>query len=163
MGISMSIYTVTDVQISEFAEDPTRVDEFALRSWWRGECYLADFWHGVHFLLTGRAEEAELPLSALKTGDAIYTNASDPAHAIFSSTTKALASQVQTLSEADLRKNFDLEAMSESVYPIRPWLFPELAESTFSELTFYFERLRGIAIRAAEEGKGLLFRRYEDL
>lgn len=160
----MSAWTVTDAQISQFAEDSTRLDEFTLGPMCRGECYLADFWHGVHFVLTGKAGEAGLPLSVLVTGDVIYPAVADPTHAIFSATTGSLADVLQTLSEADLRKNFDLEEMVKArVYPVRPWLFPESSESTFDELMFYFERLRGIALRAAGENKGLLFRRYEDL
>lgn len=163
MGISMSVYKFTDAQIREFSEDVSRVNNVLRRVPSRGDCYLADFWDGLHFLLTGSPDARELPLAALKAGDVEFRGTSEATYAIFSRTANALAGELQSLLEATLRGRFDPGGMVEAqVYPIRPWLFPEYAESTFRELMFYFDRLRNVAVEASEEGQGLLFRSYED-
>jgi uncharacterized protein DUF1877 len=163
MGISMSVYRVTDAQIRDFSEDVSRVADFLDRAG-RGECYLADFWDGVHFLLTGGPDAGELPLSALKVGDVEFRGGYEPTHAIFRPMAQSFAAELQGLSEAALRERFDPREMAEArVYPIRPWLFPEHAESTFRELMFYFGRLHNAAAEASVKGHGLLFSRYEDL
>jgi len=161
MGTSMSLYLCSDAQIRGFSEDVNLVNEFLDGAPSRGDCYLADFWDGLHYLLTG--DTRDLPLAALKIGDVEFRGASDATHAIFSRTAKALAEELQTLSEETLWGRFDPRKMVEArVYPIRPWLFPEYAESTFRELMFYFDRLRNVAVAASREEYGLLFSRYED-
>lgn len=163
MGISMSLHLCADAQIRDFSEDVNRVNDFLLESPSRGDCYLADFWDGLHFLLAGGADARDLPLAALKVGDVEFQGATEATHAIFSGTAKTLAEELQTLSAPTLRERFDPGKMVEArVYPVRPWLFPEHAESTFQELMFYFDRLRNVAVAASREGHGLLFIRYED-
>ncbi|HEU0180413.1 MAG TPA: DUF1877 family protein [Blastocatellia bacterium] len=163
MGISMSLYLCDDAQIREFSDDVNRVEDFIIRSPNRGDCYLADFWDGIHYLLTSGTDTRDLPLAALKTGDVEFRGGASATHAIFSETAKAFAEELQSLSEQTLRERFDPGRMLEArVDPIRPWLFPEHAESTFRDLMFYFDRLRNIASAASREGQGLLFTRYED-
>lgn len=163
MGISVSVYPVTDSQISRFSQDPSRIDEFIHNTPNHRGCYLADFWDGLHFLLTGRPDSRELPLAALKRGDVAFRGVSDQAHAIFSRTTQAFTVELQSLTAAVLRERLDLGKMVEApVYPVRLWLFPEHEESTFRELMFYFDRLRDVALEASAGGQGLLFSRYED-
>lgn len=163
MGISMSIFSVTDAQINQFSQDPSQIDAFIHSTPNRRGCYLADFWDGLHFLLNREYDSRELPLAALKVGDVAYQGVSDQLHAIFSHTAQAFAVELQSLSTTTLQERLDLGKMVEArVYPIRPWLFPEHRESTFRELMFYFDRLRDIAVEASAGGQGLLFSRYED-
>jgi len=163
MGISMSLYLCSDAQIHDFSEGVTLVNDFLIASPNRGDCYLADFWDGIHFLLAGQPDARDLPLAALKVGDVELRGGVEATHAIFSRTAKAFAGELQALPEETLRTRFDLGKMVEArVYPIRPWLFPEYAESTFQELMFYFDRLRNVAMAASREEHGLLFSRYED-
>lgn len=163
MGISMSVHKLTDARLAELGEDASRAKDLLRELPSPGECYLADFWDGVHFLLTGSPDAGELPLAALKVGDVRLGGGAEATHAIFSRTARALAAELRDLSEATLRTRFDPPRMVEArVYPIRPWMYPEPAELTFRELMSYFERLRRIAAEAAEEGQGLLFTRYED-
>jgi hypothetical protein len=163
MGISMSLYLCDDAQIRDFSEDANRVNDFLIRSPNRGDCYLADFWDGIHYVLTSGTDARDLPLAALKAGDVEFRGGVEASHAIFSGTARAFAGELETLSEQTLRRRFDPGKMVEArVYPVRPWLFPEHAESTFRELMFYFDRLRDVAVMASREGHGLLFSRYED-
>jgi hypothetical protein len=164
MGISLSVYAITDEQIHALINQPDLADEWIRRSQLGEECYLADYWDGLHFLLTRNTPDDQLPWAALRTGDVEYPQASTTMHAILAATAQAFAGEMQSLYQFDLRERFDLQRMLDAhVYPIRLWLFPEQVESTFGELLHYFERLKRIIMQAAEEGKGLLFRRYEDL
>lgn len=163
MGISMSLYLCDDAQIRDFSEDVNRVRDFLIRSPNRGDCYLADFWDGIHYALTSGTDTRDLPMAALKAGDVGFWGGVEATHAIFSGTAKVFAERLQTLTEETLRQRFDPGKMVEArVYPIRPWLYPKHAESTFRELMFYFDRLRNVAVTASREGCGLLFSRYED-
>src|SRR5262245_44625099 len=129
MGISMSVYQCTDAQIHDFSQDVSRLNNFLSQSPGRGDCYLADFWDGLHYLLTRGVESPALPLTALKVGDVAVQGATEATHAIFNRTTQRFAGELQSLSEAALRERFDPGQMVEArIYPVRPWLFPEHAE-----------------------------------
>jgi hypothetical protein len=163
MGISMSLYLCDDTQIRDFIENANLVNDFINGSPGRGDCYLADYWDGIHYLLTGSPDARDLPLAALKAGAVEFRGGAEATHAIFSETAKAFSDELQSLSEETLRRRFNPAKMAAArIYPVRPWLFPEHAESAFQELMFYFARLRNVAAAASSEGHGLLFSRYED-
>ncbi len=169
MGISTCVIFVTDEQIQAFKKRPRDAEDLFIGCINFDEekgCHLHDYWDGLNYLLTGEADEGDLPLGAIKRGDVTYP---EDMYAIYHATTKALAQELNTLSERDLRERFDLEKMSKAasggraLYPGRYWLFPELADDTFRDLMSYFRGLRDFTERAAKNGKGLLFSRYEDL
>ncbi len=171
MGISLSVLKVIDDHIRRFDESPKLLEALLVETIAHGSssrCYLADYWDGLDFLLTEGQDKPELPLCALKRGDVAYVDTSDPTHAIFSTTTHALARVLSLLDESTLRARFNPQRMlneggdGRTVYPGRLWVFPNLAEATFRELMFYFSRLRDFTAQASEENKGLLFHRYED-
>jgi len=125
---------------------------------------LADFWDGLHFLLVEGSQSSTLPAAALKFGDVSLRVGRESVHAILTRTLKRLADEINGLTEPALRERFDMERMLQAnVYPVRPWMFPEEKESTFRELMVYFERFRKVVRKAAAEGDGLVFCRYEDL
>jgi hypothetical protein len=167
MGISMSVLMITDDQIRDFSQSPSRLEDLLNRTIpfvSKDLCYLADFWDGLHYVLTAGPDGAEVLLGVLKRGDVKYSKGlSDPAHAIYSATVRALAEELQGLSESRLRARFDPRKMLEAcVYPGRMWVFPDLADDTFRDLMSYFRRLRDFATEATRENKGLVFCRYED-
>jgi hypothetical protein len=130
MGISMSVIMVTDDEIRDFVEHPDRLEELLNRTIpYHGpdECYLLSYW---------RALERFVPPGTFSGGDVTYSEGlSDPPHALYSSTTKALA---KVLSE-------------QSGYMMDD---PEKQRA--------FQRLGNFASEAARQGKGLIFCRYED-
>lgn len=169
MGISTCVLFVTDEQIQDFTKDPSDAADLFVGCINFDEeecCHLHDYWDGLHYLLTEEAEGGDLPLGAIKRGDVTYAGAM---HAIYHTTTKALAQELNTFSERELRERFDPARMSKAasggrpVYPGRLWLYPGLANDTFRDLMYYFGGLRDFTARAARNGKGLLFHRYEDL
>ena len=167
MGISLSVVMATDERIRSFVQAPESLDGI-VAAHGPDECYLADYWDGLHYLLTGDAGAGELPLSALKRGTVAFVDVDDPTHAIDSATVAALTEVLQGLGASDLRKHFDPPAMliagedGRAIYPSRYWGPRASPERMFGELVFHFEKYREFVARAADEGKGLVFCRYED-
>jgi hypothetical protein len=172
MGISTAVVAVTDREILEFVEQPALADAaFSGAASFDRErcCHLHDHWAALHYLLTRTADGGELPLAAIRRGDLTIPGATDPTHAILSGTARSLAAALDAVTEAELRGRFDPAAMLTAgpggtpIYPGRLWCFPTLAEGTLAELMADLARLRDFVSRAAREGKGLVFCRYEDL
>lgn len=65
MGMVSTWWTATDEQIDELADDPSGINE-VLRSWDAFD--LDKAWHGLHFLLTGTAEEVDGPAGFIIAG-----------------------------------------------------------------------------------------------
>jgi hypothetical protein len=126
------------------------------------ECYLADHWDALHYLLTRGPHGDALPMGAIKRGEVAFSDQDDPTHGLTSATTRAFAAVLGALSRADLEARYDPPAMREaSVYPGRFWIHADRSTGLDEETAGYFDRLRAFAQRAAEEGKGLIFCRYE--
>ena len=176
MGISLSVLMATDDQIRDFRAQPSRLEDLLNRTipyTTEDCCYLADCWHGLHYLLTGEVKGGELPWCALRRGEVTFTGLSDPTHAIYSKTAKAFARELSKLSESTLRNRFDplkVPRPGRGGRPILPApdedkyrkLLLSSAEDTFRELISYFSSLRKFSLRATEKNMGLLFCRYED-
>ena len=166
MGISVSILTAPDGQISAFAADVAALETLFIGVTSNPRaCHLHDFWDGLHFVLTAETGDA-LPLAAIKRGDLHYRDVGDSRHAIFAATTAALAQTLSALSEPVLRARFDPPKMlggrdGTMVYPGRLWT-PGGEEAVFRELMGYFTRLRDCVAAAARAGNGLLFSRNEE-
>lgn len=94
-------------------------------------CNLFDRWRGVHLALTDRGRLGELPMAALEVGELTFGDTSDPTHAIFSETTRALARHIDEVSTP--------------------------ADGSTNDLA----RLRDYVARAASRRLGLVFCLYE--
>ena len=178
MGISISVLMATDDQIRNFIAQPSLLENLLNRTisyHYVSEdcCYLANSWHGLHYLLTGEVNGGELPLCALRRGEVRFTGVSDPTHAIYSKTAKAFARELSELSESKIRERFDplkVPRAGRGGRPVLPdpdaekyrKLLLTFAEETCRELISYFSSLRELSLRAAEKDMGLLFCRYED-
>ncbi len=176
MGISISVLMASDDQIRDFIAQPSRLEDLlnsTIPYTTEDCCYLANCWHGLHYLLTGEITGGDLPLCALRRGEVTFAGLSDPTHAIYSKTAEAFAGELSKLSEAILRKRFDplkVPGPGRGGRPILPApgedryreLLLNSAEGTFRELLTYFSGLRDFSLRAAEKNMGLLFCRYED-
>jgi len=164
MGISISVLMATDAQIRDFRAQPSGLENLLNRTIpysTEDKCYLADCWHGLHYLLTGEVKGGELPLCALRWGEVTFTGLSDPTHAIYRDTANAFARELSKLSESTLWERFDPNKVPIAGRRGRPIIVPALAKHIFPELLSYFFRLQKFSIRAAEKDMGLLFCRYE--
>lgn len=170
MGISVSVVTATDDEIRAFPGADGELEAALSRRIAHGEdvCYLADYWDGLHYLLTGEAQGGEAPLSVLKWGDVRYSGLDDPVHALFSNTVRALAGAVLALPETVLRERFDPPTMmtvgegGRPLYPGRYWLSSTPGDGVFRALMSHLGKLRDYVSAAAAADEGLLVCRYED-
>ena len=98
-------------------------------------------WHVLHYLLTGKAEEAPAPL-----GDAILggTEIGDdlgygPARFLVPQQVRDVAAALAPISKVDLAKRFDLNAMIKArIYPCRDEGELGLAQHHFEHLSRYY-------------------------
>jgi Domain of unknown function (DUF1877) len=161
MGIKMSVLMVTDEQIYNFIQYPQALETLlneTIPSLSEENCFLSDYWDALHYILTPEINQTELPLAALKKGDVYYSDGlSDPAHAIYTKTTKDLAEELKKLSRSELTERCNLgRTIKHHVYRNR------YATGDEEELLDYFGTLRNFVNKAVIENKGLVFTCYED-
>lgn len=158
MGTSMKVYPITDDRIAELRRDPSGIRALVGSA---DECYLGDYWDCLHFVLTGEAGKADLPLGALKCGDVTLED-DDPVHAIVHSTTFQLSEAMGRIEPGQLRERFDPAVLRQNRVRPSPVWSAEYADENFAELLWCFERLRSATCAAAANGAGLLFVKFED-
>jgi hypothetical protein len=147
LGISVSAVMATDDQIRECVTDSGQLEKIlgVIVGVSDRKCYLADTWRHLHQALTMGADPDALPLCAINRGEVEYGWNSGPAHALSSTTTRALAEAL-----GQLLSGPSLEARASAV------------GLRLSSLQTEIGRLHDFASKAAREGKGLIFCRYED-
>lgn len=91
MGKSVSVVMATDEQMQAFIAHPGSMHHSPiLIPLARDNCYLADHWDVLHYLLTRGPQGAALPMGAIKHGDLEFRD-EDSQHGITSVTTIAFA------------------------------------------------------------------------
>ena len=113
-------------------------------------------WHGLHYLLTGSAEEAPAPLGFLVAGgepigdDLGY----GPARLFAPRDVRHLHIALEAVSEDTLWSRFDPAAMSSAgVYPD---VWGEAESDLRDEYVTYFHQLKELIAHANEQGHGVL-------
>lgn len=165
MAISVSILFVTDEQICDFDTQPAHADGLCIgiNSFDRDRCcHLHDLWDGMHYLFTHGLTIETLPFTAIKHGD-VTLACEDRTHALYAATTRALATQLQSLSDDELRHRYgEMCGQGHRIYPRRYWRSEQPNEEGYLEMRLYVNKFRDFALRAADKHQGLLFCRYED-
>jgi Domain of unknown function (DUF1877) len=127
--------------------------------------YLDKAWHGIHFLLTGSAEEGEEPLCYLVHGGEIpdwekygedYPDG--PPRVLRPDQIANWANALSTISAEDLRKRFDPKAMMKA--EIYPTTWDRDPEEELGYLLGYYESLRSFLDQAKKENKGAIITIY---
>jgi hypothetical protein len=98
-------------------------------------------WHVLHFLLTGKTEDAPPPLgNAILGGKEIGDDLGyGPARFLTSQQVREVAAALITISNDDLASRFDLDAMlAAHIYPVRDESELELAQHYFDYLSRYY-------------------------
>ncbi len=98
-------------------------------------------WHVLHYLLTGKAEEAPAPLgNAILGGTEIGGDLGyGPARFLTPPQVREVAAALAPISSDDLAKRFNLEAMMAArIYPVRDESELELAQECFQQLSQYY-------------------------
>ena len=116
-------------------------------------------WHGIHYLLTGTADEGQPPWSFLVSGgrdvgdlDVGY----GPARVFTAAETKAIYEALSSLTEDDLRSRFNPADMTaKEIYP-EIWSRGSPDEETIGYLIEYFRLLRGFLQQAVDAAVGMV-------
>jgi hypothetical protein len=109
-------------------------------------------WHVLHYLLTGKAEEAPPPLgNAILGGREIGEDLGyGPARFLTPEQVREVAAALASISKDDMRKRFDLKVMmTVNIYPVKDGSELELAEHYFEHVSRYYSE-------AAASGNAML-------
>lgn len=119
-------------------------------------------WHGIYYLLTGKADKGEAPACYLQEGGVEigkdyhdYVGAG-PARTLSAQQTQAFHQHLSSLSEDMLRARYSKEAMKQfKIYPER---FFESVEETeaLAYLMEHFSNLKAFVAKAAAQQQGLI-------
>jgi hypothetical protein len=113
-------------------------------------------WHGLHYLLTGSAEEADPPLGFILQGGEEFgvDFGYGPARLFRAEEVNHLHIALEAVSDDVLWSRFDpAEMTAAGVYP---GVWDEPAADLREEYTHYFRELKGLIARANAHGHGLL-------
>jgi hypothetical protein len=116
-------------------------------------------WHGIHYLLTGRADEGTAPLNFLFCGgdevgdiDVGY----GPARVLIREKVLELNGQLSKVSEAELRSRFNPKAMMDaSVYP-EIWDRDPKKDDTLGYLMESYRPLQSFVSEAAKQQQAIV-------
>jgi Domain of unknown function (DUF1877) len=116
-------------------------------------------WHGIHYLLTGQADESGTPLEFLAAGGTFVGDDDvgyGPPRAFTSSETRAIAAALAAVSDDELRSRFAPEAMMRAeIYP-EIWDRDPCDDDTLGYLMEYVAVLRTAMATVTSRGHGLL-------
>lgn len=116
-------------------------------------------WHGIHYLLTGTAEESEMPLTFLVSGGRTVGDIEvgyGPARVFTADETRLIAATLDAVTDEQLRARFDpLEMMRLEIYPEIWDRYPASAEPLDYVLE-YAGILRNFLRQAVHGGMGIV-------
>jgi len=116
-------------------------------------------WHGIHYLLTGRAWEGVPPLNFLLAGGRQVGNIDvgyGPARVFTAEETRCIGAALDRLDDDLLRSHFNPEDMMEQdIYP-GIWHRKPQEDDTLGYLMEYVQILRGFLSQAVDEGSGII-------
>ena len=127
-----------------------------------GEGDLGDLdksWHGIHYLLTGTADESGTPLEFLVAGGTFVGDEDigyGPPRVFTSAETRAIAGLLATVTDDELRSRFAPDAMMRAeIYP-EIWDRDPTDDDTLGYLMEYVAILREAMTTVTSRGHGLL-------
>jgi uncharacterized protein DUF1877 len=127
-----------------------------------GEGELADLdkaWHGIHYLLTGEADESGTPLEFLVAGGTFVGDEDvgyGPPRVFTSAEVRVIAAALAAVTDDDLRSRFTPEAMMRAeIYP-EVWDRDPKDDDTLGYLMEHVAILRGVMTTVSSRGHGLL-------
>lgn len=161
MGMVGCYAAVDAATLERLIADPDSIPEFLYPEDGNGEPEpyfdLDKSWHGIHFLLTGRADEGPDPLSlAVSGGEPIGDEVGyGPARYLTPSQVREIAAALGRISASDMRARFDPRAMEDAkVYPQEIWVRD--AEEALEYLIENYVPWAAFYRAAAERGDGMI-------
>jgi uncharacterized protein DUF1877 len=162
MSMNGTFRALPDEELDALVADPSRVEQLLDESFFGGssngreEIEIDKAWHGIHYLLTGSAWEAALPLGfvvagGVEVGDDLGYG---PARALRSDQVLEIDSALEPFTTEELRRRFDADRMSE--LEIYPFGWSEDPDGELEYLLAFYAELRAFVHRTAGRGAGLL-------
>jgi hypothetical protein len=111
-------------------------------------------WHGLHYLLTGTAQEGSGPLAFILAGGQNLGDDSEPIRYFAPNETSAINRAVTAVSDDNLWSRFNPQAMEAA--DVYPGIWDEDEEDLKEEYLMYFGQLKKLIAAAAAQGHGLL-------
>ncbi len=165
MSMIGNLLRISTKQIEALRADPSRIER-VLHPQSDGDTAMSEdvhadidkAWHGLHYLLTGQAWDAPLPLAFLVCGTELgdIDVGYGPARAFDAGEVRAIAEALQPITTETLRARFDGAAMMKAeIYP-QIWDRDPATDDTLGYLLEYFELLKTFVLDTAEAGAGLI-------
>jgi hypothetical protein len=156
MGMICYVRATNEAERKSLADDPEQIEELVDFGTHSGALSLEKSWHGLHYLLTGTAEEGKEPLGFLVAGgeeigeDLGY----GPARMLDAQKVKELNRALALISDAELDRRFDLEALADN--QVYPFIWDESREDLLQEYLGYFHQLKQYVDQTGRQNNGLL-------
>ena len=162
MSMMGNFRALPDDELRKLFANPEGVEQLLYASFFGGssnghdELEIDKSWHGLHFLLTGSAEEGSPPLNFILAGgeevgdDLGY----GPARAFRSNEVLVVDAALEPLTAQELRGRFDAERMTE--LQIYPFGWSDDPDGELEYLLEFYGELRAFVRRTAGCGHGLL-------
>jgi hypothetical protein len=158
MSMIGMVYAVTPSDMQRLAADPGDVEELLRYDNPKAVSVSVEkAWHGLHYLLTGSAEESGGPLGFLLEGGAPIEEADGgygPPRLFTPEETRAIQTALAGISDVDLWSRFNRGDMTkQGIYP-EIWDEPEA--DLRDEYLMYFRELKSFLDKAVAAGKGMM-------
>ncbi|MEZ5987571.1 MAG: YfbM family protein [Planctomycetota bacterium] len=149
----------TDSEIEGLLADPDSIEDLLFEDTPAGvelECDIDKAWHGLHFLLCGKAGRGEPPLDFILAGGKPVGDVDvgyGPARVLTSAELGAIVEALEAISPAELAARFDAAALaSNGIYP-DTWDEPGVLTEY---LLPYYVKLSSFLASAHEEGRAMI-------
>lgn len=152
MALVLTIKEAASMEIQNLTTNKNTVESFLKCQ--RKAIDLDKAWHGIHYLLSGQAFEAEGPAGYLMMGGISLGEIHQdygPARALSPQEVAALYGVMNLLSEDELKTRYRPEDMEE-IYP--GWWDPELDGEDFLYLLHYYSQLKAFLEDLVQHHKG---------
>jgi hypothetical protein len=152
MGMIFSYMPIEQNEFDQLLGDPNLAFEFLEENDDRSSD-IDKAWHGIHYLLTGDANDGEFPLGFIVNGGQQISEDELPTIRIFRpAEVKSIALALLNSKWSSMRERFDPKAMKDAVYP-DIW---ESDDGAIDYLKHNYEQLQSEIETIAANGKALV-------
>jgi hypothetical protein len=153
MSMIGNFVAVTDLQLATLRKAPNQIVDFLEGAEDERQLDIDKAWHGIHFLLTGSAWNADLPLGFILGG--VEIGDIDVGYGPARGLTQGhdIAQALSSVDTAKLISAWDADAIRRAeIYAVNP----DAPEDEAAYLGGYFEELKEFVDRTAADGMALL-------
>lgn len=160
MGMRCVLYSAPDAAARKLLADPDGLADFLAARGPKRSLRLEKSWHGLHYVLTGTAGEADGPLGFLLSGGETVGEPDEddgtdiPARLLLPDLVRRLDAALAGITGAEFARRFDPGRLAaEDVYPD---IWRESREDLLGEYRGHFESLKRFVRSAAKGGEAIL-------